>query len=98
MKLINKFLTFLEKKFPSKLCESNFTYLGDGFYFVRTQAGFVKAITHFLGHKNTELEVRSYPKSYPSVITLHIDYNGSNYIITRSIHVKKLLNGIKQND
>jgi hypothetical protein len=72
----------------------NYSYLGDGFYLVRTQAGFVKAMTHFLGEKNKELEVRTYPKSYPSVITFHIDYNGNLYIRTTSIHVNKLLAGI----
>lgn len=77
---------------------SNYTYLGHGFYIVRTQAGFVKAMTHFLGEKNKELDVKNFPRVYPSVITFHIDYDGDLHINSNIIPFNKLLKGLQENN
>lgn len=59
-----------EKKCP------NFEYIGNGFYIVRTQAGFVQASRHFIGEDYKKNIVDGYPKKYPSVVTFAQRYNG----------------------
>lgn len=67
----------------------NYTYVGNRFYIVRTQAGFNQAIKHYLGEKN-EYTVQGYPTSYPSLITFNMGYRGYFYLEVNSIHLNKL--------
>lgn len=58
-------------------------------YLVRTQAGFRSAARRFRdGDK--ELEVRGYPRSYPSVVFFSMGYSGDLFVRADVIHVKTL--------
>lgn len=77
---------------------TNWTYVGNGFYLVRTQAGFKQAAKHFYG-RNEETnkalkEMKDYPTKYPSVCTFSMSYVGYTYISALCIPVNKLLDGI----
>lgn len=75
--------------------QPNFTPLGDGFYLVRTQAGFEQALKHRF--ENTSgADVEGFPKSYPSIVSINWAYRFYHYINVNTIHVNALKNAIKE--
>lgn len=70
----------------------NMTKIRNNTYIVRTQAGYRKALKDF--HKDADpcdKEVRSYPKTYPSLVILSSHYNGGNYVTCcQSFHMNEL--------
>lgn len=63
-----------------------------GIFFIRTQAGFRKALKDFhTGTEKCDQEVHNYPKAYPCLAILHSDYNGGLYVTRGNfLHVNKL--------
>lgn len=68
------------------MAQENMTMVGNGFYVVRTQAGFRKAVKTALRKFNAqqapndtlsfgELKVLNWPKEYPSLVALTIKYS-----------------------
>jgi hypothetical protein len=72
----------------------NFTYLGQGFYVCRTQAGFKQALRHYAGTDYPDFaradDIVGYPDTYPSVVALSIGYRGSQYIRANCMHVNEM--------
>jgi hypothetical protein len=68
--------------------KDNMTYIADGIYLVRTQAGFKKAVkAQFPEYsKRARSRVVGYPTSYPAVVSLSVGY----YVICNSVHVNVL--------
>jgi len=75
----------------------NFTYIGEGFYVVRTQAGFKQAVKHFRG-PNSSTDVEGHPTSYPAVVALSIGYRGYNYVQSSCLHVNEFRKGLDRAD
>lgn len=61
----------------------------NGMYIVRTQAGFNAAIKEMYDDFK-EMRVYGYPKSYPSLVTISMGYDGGEFIQCKSIHLDKL--------
>lgn len=66
------------------LLPKNMTHMGGGYYIVRTQAGFRKALKSF-GWKDDPkwpsfTEADAYPKKYPAMVHLSSAYRGYHYI------------------
>lgn len=79
---------------------NNFTALQNGFYIVRTQAGFNQAVKDFSSQEIADAikRLRGFPQSYPSFIALSYEYYGYHYIQCRAIHLRKLEAAIEQSD
>jgi hypothetical protein len=58
---------------------NNMHFFDNGFYLVRTQAGFNRALKHY----DSECELNhwsdNYPKKYPAVVQISRHYNGGGY-------------------
>ncbi len=74
---------------------SNCQIIGNGFYIVRTQAGFKKAVKHYWGKDEEFPEIDRHPGSYPMVVCLTTGYKGDMYVQVRGIHINDMLKGIK---
>lgn len=69
----------------------NLDHIGEGFYVVRTQAGFNKLLKQYdwEGWENNEdLTGSQYPKSYPSVVAICRTGPGNNWVNVKAIPVK----------
>lgn len=71
----------------------NFYRLGEGFYLVRTQAGFKQALKEY-GNELIGFNARysNYPKIYPSIIQLFEEYYGFEYIQCKTWSVSEWRN------
>lgn len=74
---------------------SNMEYIGQGFYVVRTQAGFRKAIRHFNEGDSDTSEVDGWPTSYPSLVSLSRGYNGTIFTGVNCVHLNVLSDVVK---
>lgn len=74
----------------------NWRYLGNGFYLVRTQAGFKQAAHHFLNERDPKLvsDVQGYPRSYPAVCVFSLTYQGYHALDANVLHVNSLMKEI----
>ncbi|KXA71071.1 Uncharacterised protein [Bordetella hinzii] len=74
-------------------CE-NMASLGHGFYIVRTQAGFRKAVKRFIaqrGHADLCMrDVCGFPKSYPALVSFDVCYRGYDYVSANCLPLWKL--------
>jgi len=73
---------------------NNFTYLTNGFYIVRTQAGFRQALKHYapsLANENPS----NWPSTFPSIVALSTGYAGYHFINVNVMHVNKMKDFIK---
>lgn len=70
----------------------NFKKLLSNLYFVRTQAGFKRALDEWSGREKGEhrLEISRYPKKYPCMVTLSFGYRGYEYIEVSITPFKKM--------
>lgn len=84
------------------IIRENMKYLGNGFYLVKTQAGFRKAIKHFNGESKETREVYSYPRTYPSIVHLSSGYRGYHYtsvgVLSVSTFMKRLTDALISNE
>lgn len=73
----------------------NMTPVGNGFYVVRTQAGFRKAVKQFIADRDhAYLRVRDvcgFPKSYPALVSFAVCYRGYDYIDANCIPLRKVV-------
>lgn len=85
-------------KKPASLKERiNFKYIGNGFYIVRTQAGFRQAFRAYLG-VSEKAELRGYPKSYPAIVSFSEQYAGYIYHIAKCIPFNELKTAMSESD
>jgi hypothetical protein len=76
----------------------NFYPIGNGFYVVRTQAGFKQAVRDFWGPDDGRPEVVGYPLSYPSVVALSAGYKGYTYVQASCMHINEFRKGLEKAD
>ncbi len=78
----------------------NLVVLGRGFYLVRTQAGFRKAIKHRFANSPDIAEERpsNYPRSYPAIVSISTEYRGYWYPSVNWIPLNDLLGQIKESE
>lgn len=79
----------------------NWKRLGEeGFYIVRTQAGFKHALRDFRENVGGDpgMESRGYPTSYPSVVHLSLGYTGSTWVRVACIHFNDLMVAMQESD
>lgn len=70
--------------------KENMVILSNGSYLVRTQAGFKKAIKHWVeDYWYFPDDNFNYPKSYPSVVDFYHYYKGSHVYNCNCIHLNK---------
>ena len=59
----------------------NWRYAGNGYFLVRTQAGFKQALKHFVGQNDFSLtQLEGFPRAYPSVVRFSWAYRGCDYV------------------
>lgn len=76
---------------------SNFTYIGHGFYLVRTQAGLKQAAKHYMQEPYSEFKNRwidPFPTVYPSIVVFSIYYNGTLNLTQSWIHVNRMADAL----
>lgn len=71
-------------------------HLGDGMYIVRTQGGFKQAVTQFLGDVESNMEIESFPSSYPALISFYRGYQGYAFLGSTSVHLNDLKKVLKR--
>lgn len=82
--------------------KSNMEKVADGIYLVRTEAGFRKAIRAEFSEIYGEWKwmaknrMSGHPKSYPSLVSLSIGYNGDTCFQCNSIHFNVLKNALNE--
>ena len=75
----------------------NMKKIAPGIYLVRSEAGFRKALKEEFADYYKDWPWTSshtldgYPKSYPSVVALHVGYRGDYVFRCNSVHVNTLL-------
>lgn len=83
------------RKLTKARARENFKKIASGIYLVRTQAGFNHAIKDWDPGLFYKPEVLAWPRSYPSVVSFSLGYNGGYYVQCNTVHVNKLLDAIK---
>ncbi len=70
----------------------NFKKLLSNLYFIRTQAGFKRAVDEWSGREKGEhrLQLSRYPKNYPCMVSLSFGYRGYDYIEVLVVPFKKM--------
>jgi hypothetical protein len=81
---------------PESVLPPNFTYVGDSFYIVRTQAGFRQALRHWDNEK-PGLPIEGFPKSYPSLVSFSNGYRGYLFVEVNCVHLKTLRVALDKN-
>lgn len=83
---------------------TNFKYVSDSVYIVRTQAGFESAVKHYAidrGYSDfREIfdYLEGYPKSYPSLVSFATEYAGYHYVRARCVHINTLTKAIEESE
>jgi len=81
-------------KAPEK--KANMRHLAYGFYLVRSQAGFRKALKHYGQGDMPNTASAIWPDSYPAVVSVAIDNTcGARWAITSWMHVNKIMEEIR---
>ena len=85
-------------KKPVNVNFNNHEYIGNGFYIVRTQAGFRQAFRKFLDEPLGKVDLRGYPREYPSVVSFSQQYEGYIYYIAKCIPFHTLKTAMSNSD
>lgn len=76
----------------NELSRPNFRHIEHNFYICYTQAGFKKAVKHYIGNDGWLYmdQLRGYPTSYPSLVSFSDGYEGYHYPKASCIHLNKI--------
>lgn len=74
----------------------NWSYIAQGFYVVRTQAGFRQAIKDYNGGEMDT--VYNWPRGYPCLVCLSPGYDGNTFTNVNCIHLKRLDAILREHD
>jgi hypothetical protein len=76
---------------------ANWTYIRNGFYIVRTQAGFRQAVKHYWNDDSEGFpEISGRPGKYPMILCLTTGYRGIDYVNVRGLPVNDMLKAIAE--
>ncbi len=74
---------------------TNMAEVSPGMYVVRTQAGFKQALRHYVDDdvkfKSLLEYPHNYPTSYPSLVSISIEYRGYEYFKVNTVHLNSIV-------